>query len=57
MFPLKKKKHPMKRRKTEKFKTFKAKTNRYKNSALPYMRRLLNTENEEKNTMLKKLKL
>ena len=54
MFPLKKTNHPMKRRKTDKFQTFKAKTKRYKNSALPYMRRLLNAENEEKDTLLKK---
>ena len=54
MFPLKKTKHQMKKRKDEKFQTFKARTKRYKNSALPYMRRLLNTENEEKNALLKK---
>ena len=54
MFPLKKIKHQMKKRKDEKFQTFKARTKRYKNSALPYMRRLLNTENEEKNALLKK---
>ena len=45
LFPLNQTKHKMEKRKTTKFKTFKARTNRYKKSALPYMRKLLNDEN------------
>ena len=52
---LKKKKHTTKRIKTEKCQTYKATTNIYKNSALPYMKRLLNTKNEEKSSLRKKL--
>ena len=44
MFPLKQSKHNMKLRITNKFKTKRANTKRYENSAVPYMRRLLNKE-------------
>ena len=44
-FPLKNESHRnIKTRKSEKFKISKALTNRYKNSSIPYMRRLLNDE-------------
>ena len=48
MFPIKKSKHQMELRKTNKFKTVKANTKRFKNSAIPYMRRLLNKEWKER---------
>ena len=48
MFPIKKSKHQMEIRKTNKFKTVKANTKRFDNSAIPYMRRLLNKEWKER---------
>ena len=42
----------MKKRKQRKFQTKKHNTNRYKKSALPYMRKLLNIENAKKNQIL-----
>ena len=48
MFPIKKSKHQMEIRKTNKFKTVKANTKRFNNSAIPYMRRLLNKEWKER---------
>ena len=51
-FPLKKVKG-MKTRKQEKFKVFKASSKRYKNSAIPFMRRLLNKENLKKKQTMK----
>ena len=47
-FPKKKQKHKMIKRKVKKFKINNAKTKRYSNSAIPYMQRLLNKENEKK---------
>ena len=44
--------HKMKKRKSEKFKRNKARTNRYQKSAIPYMQQLLNADNEEKNEMM-----
>ena len=48
IFPLKKKRHQMKKRKEKKFQTFKANTNRYKRSAGPYMRKILNDDFQTK---------
>ena len=53
MFPLKQSKHNMKLRITNKFKTKKANTKRYANSAIPYMRRLLNKEWKKSQESLK----
>jgi hypothetical protein len=53
LFPLKKTKHSMKKRRQQKYLTKKYNTNRYKKSALPYMRNLLNIENTKKNVILK----
>ena len=44
MFPLNKTNHKMTLRKQKKYKSLKANTKRYKQSALPYMRKLLNDE-------------
>ena len=52
MFPLNKTEHKMKMRKTKKYKILKANTKRLKQSALPYMRRLLNNEQEMKNQIM-----
>ena len=46
-------KHKMKKRKTKPFKQSKINTERYKNSAIPYMRRLLNKDEEIKRSSLK----
>ena len=43
IFPLKEKRHIMKTRKPEKFKVYKANHERYKNSAIIYMQKLLNS--------------
>ena len=53
LFPLNKTGHKMKLRRKKKYKILKANTKRYKQSALPYMRRLLNDENEKKSLFLK----
>ena len=53
MFPLQKSKHHMKKRKMKKYQIKKAFTKRYKNSAIPYMRRLLNKDDEEKKSCMK----
>ena len=47
MFPMKRTSHSMNKRNTEKFKINKAITNRYKNSSIPYMQRLLNDHEKE----------
>ena len=44
LFPLSNKNHQMKKRLTEKFKVYHARTERYKKSAIPFMQQLLNTE-------------
>ena len=41
-------KHCMKKEEKQKYQTKEQNTNRYKKSALPYMRKLLNNENEKK---------
>ena len=51
LFPLNKTKHCMKKRKQ--YQTKKQNTNRYKKSALPYMRKLLNNENERNEKIMK----
>ena len=43
----------MEKRKTRKFKVKMAKTKRYRNSAIPYMVRLLNKDVEKKKLMMK----
>ena len=52
-FPLKKSDHRMKKRNTMKFKTNKTRTERYRKSAIPYMQRLLNNENNQKTSIIK----
>ena len=44
LFPLAQNNHSMKTRSTEKFKVHKARTDRYKKSAIPYMQSLLNED-------------
>ena len=53
MFPLKTSKHTMKKRKTNKFKIFKTNTKRFEQSAVPYMRRLLNKDWDKKQKSFK----
>ena len=53
MFQRKKSLHPMKKRKQEKFKQRRMKTERYKKSTIPYMINLLNKDVEDKKTSLK----
>ena len=53
MFSLSKSKHHMKMRKQQKFHEKTSKTSRYNNSAIPYMTRILNEENEVKNQFMK----
>ena len=48
IFPKNTSKHKMKKRKTKPFKQSKINTERYKKSAIPYMRRLLNKDEEIK---------
>ena len=52
MFPLNIRKHGMKLRKSTTYKINKQNTKRLKKSALPYMRKLLNDENEKKETLI-----
>ena len=52
-FPVKKSEHKMKKRKTMKFKTNKTRTERYRKSAIPYMQRLLNKEDNLKTSIIK----
>ena len=54
-FPLENSKHKMKTRKKEKYKIFKQNTKRYQNSAIPYMRRLLNNEYEKKGKIIENI--
>ena len=51
-FPINKARN-IKTRNIEKFKVSRASTKRYKNSAIPYMKKLLNDEYSNKSTMLK----
>ena len=53
LFPLKKFKHKMKRRNKRKYEEKKINTKRFASSALPYMTKLLNEDEEEKRKMLK----
>ena len=53
MFPLRKVIHGMKKRKHRKFQNVRTNTTRYKQSAIPYMVKLLNDEDEEKCSILK----
>ena len=53
IFPKNNSKHRMKERKTKPFKQSKINTERYKNSAITYMRRLLNKDEEIKRSSLK----
>ena len=46
LFPLKQKSHEMDLRDTEKYVVKHANTERYKNSAIPFMQRLLNENNQ-----------
>ena len=56
-FPKRKSHHKMKKRKTEKYMKNKARTKRYQNSAIPYMQKLLNKDDSERNLILKILAL
>ena len=53
MFQKKSSLHPMKKRKQEKYKQRRIKTERYRKSTIPYMIKLLNQDVEDKNTCLK----
>ena len=55
LFPLRDINHGMRVRKSEKFHVNNSKTNRYKNSAKPYLQRLLNKENLDKRQSFKRL--
>jgi hypothetical protein len=52
-FPLKEKNHKMKMRKEKKYVVNKAKTKRYRRSAIPYMQKILNLENDKQQAILK----
>ena len=52
-FPKNQSTHKMEKRRSIKFKLAKVKTKRYKNSAIPYMARLLNIDEEKKKLMMK----
>ena len=54
-FPLNKKDHNMSMRKSEKFALEKYGSARYSDSALPYMKRLLNKYQDDKNNLFKAL--
>ena len=54
-FPLSQKKHCMSMRTSEKFLVEKCGSDRYKTSAVPYMKRLLNKHQLEKNALFKEL--
>ena len=58
IFSKKKIKHGMDLRKNEKFEVKFAKTNRLKNSSIPFMQRILNSENQqlEKQELKRKMK-
>ena len=53
MFPKNQSTHKMEKRRSIKFKLAKVKTKRYKNSAIPYMARLLNIDEEKKKLIMK----
>ena len=57
MFQVKKHFHPMKIRNNEKFDVKFANTERLKKSSIPYMQRILNSENKSKENQLGKRKL
>ena len=52
LFPRNKSKHVMKRRYTKRFHVNKARTKRYKNSPVIYMQNLLNSHEDEKQSLL-----
>ena len=54
-FPLENSNHKMKTRNKEKFKIYKQNTKRYQKSAIPYMRKLLNHEYQEKRKIMKSI--
>ena len=56
LFQLKVNNHQMIKRKTRKYQPIKIKTERYKKSAIPYMTKLLNNDNEAKHSILKSIK-
>ena len=57
LFPLNKKKHKLKTRKSNKYKIFFARTKRFKESTVPYLQRLLNNNFEmKKNSKIKQIK-
>ena len=56
IFKLRKKEHEMKTRKTENFKVDYAKTERRKTSAVPYMQRLINENDNSNYQVLRKTK-
>ena len=52
VFPLTDSKHIMRKRNPKKFKEFRINTRRYQKSALPYMKKLLNKNEESKRKIL-----
>ena len=52
LFPLEKHGHQMKKRSQALFKVNKARTSRYKDSAIPYLQRLLNEEFKQRERIL-----
>ncbi len=56
MFPRTQSDHSMKKRYKEKFVVKKAMTERFKNSAIPSMQRLLNKDDKERVTIFSKIK-
>ena len=52
IFPKKVKLYAMKKRRQEFYKIKKSNTKRYKNSAIPYMAKLLNDDNEKRRKIL-----
>ena len=55
MFPINRKKHHMDKRNNEKYFVTKSFTERHKNSALPYMQRMLNDREKQKQKIMKQI--
>ena len=53
MFPLSRKKHHMEKRGNEKYLVTKSFTERHKRSALPYMKKMLNDKEKQKQKIMK----
>ena len=55
LFPLRRVKHEMVARNSEKYKVNSSNTLRYKESAVPFLQRLLNKDNHERKRILKRM--